>query len=125
MSDFHRSMRRKAEERAEDRVNCQWLEENKGTIDGALIENQSLKAEVKRWQEVVVAIEKMDGSKLNSQNYPLAVGSSWALLHMENQSLRELLREAREMISSHEQLCGCQEQEECIKRIDAALGEKK
>ena len=39
--------------------------------------------------------------------------------------LRSLLREAREMISSHEQLCGCQEQEECIKRIDAALGEKK
>lgn len=42
----------------------------------------------------------------------------------QRDTLRSLLREAREMISSHEQLCGCQEQEECIKRIDAALGEK-
>lgn len=45
-------------------------------------------------------------------------------LHRENQSLRELLREAREMISSHEQLCGCEEQENCIKRIDDVLGDK-
>jgi len=36
-------------------------------------------------------------------------------------SLRSLLREALEMISSHEQLCGCVEQEECIKRIAKAL----
>lgn len=47
-----------------------------------------------------------------------------APLLQENTALRALLIEAREMISSHEQLCGCQEQEECIKRIDAALGVK-
>lgn len=42
-------------------------------------------------------------------------------LEAELNKAHTMLREAKSMISSHEELCGCVEQEECIKRIDKVL----